>query len=204
MHARLKVTKQDIVIVDQRSKSFLIGFCGLMARAWSQAAATIKDTGGTNRALDEGAFTFNVTSTGGYGLQASWSGSTARNYTDVDKKGVVIGSGDTAVDPDDFALNTQIRSGEKTGTILYCGTSAHGWTLDTGADTGSFKILGIFHNVSGGSIDVKEVGVYCTGDIGVVAHPNELGYAILRDVITTISLADTEFLKVEYTISIAS
>jgi len=204
MHARLKVTKQDVIVVDQRSKSFLVGFCGLMARQWAQAAATVKDTGGTDRALDQGALTFWSTAPGGYGLTHGQSGTFTRFHTEIDKRGVVIGSDDTAVDPDDYGLTTQIRSGEKTGTILYCGTSVHGWTLDTGADTGSFKILGVFNNVSGGSIDVKEVGVYCAGDIGVVAHPNELGYAILRDVITTISLADTEFLKVEYTISIAS
>jgi hypothetical protein len=141
---------------------------------------------------------------GGYGLIKGRGDAFTHDYMDADQRGVVIGSDDTAVDPDDYGLNTQIRSGEKTGTILHCGTSAHGFTHSTAADTGSFKILGVFHNVSGGSIDVKEVGLYASGDRGSQTHPNIVNYCILRDVITTISLANTEFLKVEYTISIAS
>lgn len=204
MHAKLKITKQDVVVVNQRSKSFLRAFCGLMARQWAQDNDTIKNVAGADIALDEGGFIFYCAAQGGYGLHHGHTAATAFAYQESDQRGVVIGSDSTAVDPDDFGLNTQIRSGEKTGTILYCGTGCHSWTMDTGADTASFKVLGIFHNVSGASIDVKEVGIYATGDTGSLTHPNSVNFCILRDVITTITLADTEFLKVEYTISIAA
>ena len=143
------------------------------------------------------------TSPGGYGLTYR-AAETVSTYIFADQMGIVIGSDDTAVTPTDTALGTQIRSGEKTGTILHCGTGVYGITSEATGDTGSFKVLGIFYNTSGASIDVKEVGIYAGGNCGNETHPNIYTYCILRDVITTISLADTEFLKVEYTISIAS
>jgi hypothetical protein len=203
MHAYLTVKKQGDILVAQRSKSFLIAFCGLMIRQWCQDSDTLDDTGGNSHALDEGTSIFCCVGQGGYGLVSKES-TTASDYMESDRLGIVIGSGTSTVVPDDNALQTQIRSGEKSNTILYCGTSVYGLTTDSGADTGSFKILGLFHNVSGGSIDVKEVGVYAGGDCGVQSHPNVFGYCIIRDNISTVALADEEFLEVEYTISIAT
>lgn len=202
MHAYLTVKKQGDIIVAQRSKSFVIAFCGLMARQWCQASDTLSDTGGNSQAYTADADTYYCTAPGGYGYTLDWLDNTAD--MESDRIGIVIGSGTGTVAPDDNALGTQIRSGEKTGTILYLGTSVYGITTNATTDTGSFKILGLFHNVSGGSIDVKEVGVYCVGDRIAQSAPNVFGYCILRDNISTVSLADEEFLEVEYTISIAT
>ena len=203
MKAFLTVKKQGDILVAQKSRSFVIGFCGLMARQWTGESDTLNDTGGNSQATDESAAVFLCAAQGGYGLARKES-TTATGYMESDRLGIVIGSGTGTVAPSDYSLGTQLRSGEKTGTILYLGTAVYGLTVDSGTDTGSFKILGLFHNVSGGSIDVKEVGVYAAGDTGVQSHPNIFGYCILRDNITTISLADEEFLEVEYTSSIAT
>jgi hypothetical protein len=202
MHAYLKVKKQGDILVARKSKSFLIAFCGLMARNWCQANDTLTDTGGNSQTHNQHQDAFYCSGAAGYGvvrdeIDNAWD-------LNADRLGVVIGSGTGTVVPNDTALGTQIRSGEKSGTILYCGTSIYGLTIDAGADTGSFKILGLFHNVSGGSIDVKEVGVYCAGDRTAQTYPNIHNYCILRDNISTVALADEEFLEVEYTISIAT
>ena len=202
MYAYLTVKKQGNILVAQKSKSFVIAFCGLMARQWCQDSDTLDDTGGNSQAYSQTDNAFMCTREGGYGIARDWIDNTVD--MEADRIGIVIGSGTSTVVPDDNALQTQIRSGEKSGTILYCGTSVYGLTIDSGTDTGSFKILGIFHNVSGGSIDVKEVGVYCPGDRASQSYPNVFGYCIIRDNITTIALADEEFLEVEYTISIST
>jgi len=203
MHAHLKVKKQNVILIDHRSKSFVKAFVGLMARQWSLSDVVIQDTSGAERTEDAASYFCYCPSPGGYGktINYSYSG----DYTmESDRRGVVIGSDDTAVAPDDYNLDVQIRSGEKTGTIYYCGTGVHGLTTEDTGDTGSFKILGIFKNVSGASIDVKEVGVYASGLCASASYPDVYNYCILRDNITTISLADGEYLEVEYTISIAA
>lgn len=204
MHANLKITKQNVTIINQRSKSFVIGFVGLLARQLAVTNVVVQATNGDNETGAITANAFRCISAGGYGLQRSLAYGGSIVYEDTDQRGVVIGSGTATVAPDDYGLATQIRSGEKTGTILYCGTSVHGLTTEDTGDTGEFKILGIFKNVSGGSIDVKEVGVYAAGDCAYFVYPNLFNYCILRDNITTISLADGEYLEVEYTISIAT
>lgn len=204
MQAHLTVKKQGMTVISQKSKSFVIAFCGLMIRQWCQAVDTFDDTGGNSTNNDMNPFTFWCTSPGGYGLMHGRLTVSSTEYMESDRRGIVIGSGTGTVAPDDIALGTQIRSGEKTGTILYCGTGVYGITVDADTDTGSFKVLGIFHNVSGGSIDVKEVGIYATGEQESSAHPNIFNFCILRDTISTVALADEEFLEVEYTISIAT
>lgn len=203
MRAYLKVKKNNKIIIDKKSKSFLIAFCGLMARQWCQSSDTLNDTGGNSHTLGEQGAAFCLDSPGGYGHFYSYLG---EKHSSVlrDHRGIVIGSGTGTVAPNDHGLGNQISSGEKSGTILRIGEAVHGLTIDTGTDTASFKILGIFKNISGGSIDVKEVGIYVQGDVGTQSYPNYFGYCILRDNITTISLADGEYLEVEYTISIAS
>jgi hypothetical protein len=204
MHAMLEVKKQNRTVIKQKAKSFVIAFCGLMVRQWCQTTDTFDDTGGSSTDNDEGNFVFWCTSPGGYGLMHGKVTTTDTNYMESDRLGVVIGSGTATVAPNDSALGTQIRSGEKTGTIFYHGTGVHGITVDAGTDTGSFKVVGIFQNLSGASIDVKEVGLYATGEQEPSVHPNIFNFCILRDTITTVSVADGEFLEVEYTISIAT
>jgi hypothetical protein len=203
MHAYLTVKKQGDILVAQKSKSFVIAFPGLMARQWCQTTDTLDDTGSNSLSTDMAKHPFYCSVRGGYGLMDKRTESETF-HMESDRLGVVIGSGSTAVAPNDYALGTQIRSGEKPGTILYCGTSIHSLSINATTDVGSFNVLGIFHNVSGGSIDVNEVGVYATGDTTGQGYPDIYGYCILRDTISTVALADEEFLEVEYTISIST
>jgi len=201
--AFLTIKKQNDIVIKQPARSFLIAFPALLARQFMQSEdITIQSIEGTPRSEDKASHMCYCCSPGGYGytIQMGISGSYG-DYLKVQNQGIVIGSDLTAVDPDNYSLNTQINSGEGAGEILYCGTSVHGLTYEDVGDTGSFKILGIFKNISGGSIDIKEVGIYAVGDAGTGAYTN---FCILRDVISTISLADGEYLEVEYTISIAS
>jgi len=203
MKAFLSIKKNNKLIIKQPARSFVIAFPALLARQFiNDEDITIQSTEGTPRTEGISSCPFYCCSPGGFGydVQMGNNGSYG-DYQPVDYCGVVIGSDNTAVDPDNYSLNTQIRSGDTTGKILYCGTSVHSLTYEDVGDTGSFKILGIFKNISGASIDVKEVGVYATGN---AANNTYINFCILRDVISTISLADGEYLEVEYTISIAS
>ncbi|NVM22096.1 MAG: hypothetical protein HWN68_10000 [Desulfobacterales bacterium] len=202
MQAYLTVKKQGTTVINQKSKSFLIGFCGLMIRQWCQDTDTLNDTGGNSHSSGQGTGIFGCRTFAGYGLTRDHID--ASNDMEADRCGIVIGSGTGMVAPDDYSLGTQIRSGEKAGTILYCGMVVYGLTIDAGTDQGSFKIMALFKNISGGSIDVKEVGLYMQGQRGAQSYPNVFGYCVLRDNITTVPLADGEFLEVEYTISIST
>lgn len=203
MKAVLTIKKNNEIVVKQSAKSFLIAFPALLARQFiNDEDITIQSTEGTPRTQGIATCPLYCCAAGGFGYdqQMANSGSYG-DFMPTDKIGVIIGSDDTAVDPDNYSLNTQIRSGDTTGKILYCGTGVHSLTYEDTGDTGSFKILGIFKNISGASIDVKEVGIYACGDADTNTHIN---FCILRDVISTIALANSEYLEVEYTISIAS
>jgi hypothetical protein len=114
--------------------------------------------------------------------------------------GIVIGSDDTAIAPDDDALNTKILHGETAGKILYGGTEVYGLSFVN--PDGEFKIRRYFTNISGGDITVKESGIYAPGYIqssnGAVMYP----FCISRDVFAPIVVADTEILEVTYTVQI--
>jgi hypothetical protein len=190
-------------VVDQPSRSFLVAFPALLARHWAQAACTLVDAGDNSASDDMTPCPFHMTSHGGYGYPAYLSNGSPSGTVgsrSADSQGIVIGTGTAAVVPDDNALQTQIRSGEDATEIMYFGTAIYGLTIDTGADTASFTVEALFKNMSGGSITVNEVGIYANGEGGSIYK-----FCIIRDKLASgQAVADGEYLKVTYTISIAS
>ena len=209
LRAHLKITKEDVnhrieVVADQPSKSFLLAFPSLMARQWMQTNDSCKDTAGQVMAVGAVSYPFHMTSYGGYGrgiyiATGNWSTSLA-----ADEQGIVIGTDGAALQPDQYAMISQIRSGEIANTVMHYGTCVYGLTINPTTDEAHFHVESIFNNKSGGSINVNEVGIYANGYGGGDSYPNEQQYCIVRDILATIALADTEFLKVLYTLSIAT
>ena len=210
LRAHLKITKETAdhrieVVADQPSRSFLLQFPSLMARQWMQANDTCKDTAGQTVTADTVKLPFHATSFGGYGRGLYINnGSSIEEQMAADEQGIVIGTDPAAVQPDQYAMISQIRSGETSGKVMYCGTYVYGLTINDTTDEASFKVAAIFENMSGGAINVNEVGIYANGDTPGSQYPNEQQYCISRDVVSTIALADDEYLKVTYTISIAT
>lgn len=116
-------------------------------------------------------------------------------------QGIVVGTDNTAVTPQDDAMGAIINHGEAAGEFLYGGTEIYGLTI-AGAN-GSFVIRRYFTNVSGGGITVEEVGIYspaCTSGGTVPRYTNQ--FCIARDVTGGVAVADTEILEVTYTVQI--
>ncbi len=211
LRAHLKITRETVdhrveVLVDEPSRSYLLQMPSLMARQWMQTTDTCKDTAGQSISSSYVRCPFHMTSPGGYGrgLYFRESSGDAKDQFDADGQGIVIGTDPAAVQPDQYAMISQIRSGETSGKVMYCGTYVYGLTINATTDEAHFHVEAIFHNKSGGSINVNEVGIYANGCGNTDAYPNQQQYCILRDVVSTIALADDEFLRVEYTLSIAT
>ncbi len=110
-------------------------------------------------------------------------------------QGIAVGTGNTAVDVADNAIETIINSGVSTGQLIY-GPVAIG-PMEVDADGAiSWNISRSFQNRSGGSITVEEIGLQhrlvTTGGIKIF---------LLDRTLSTNVLADNARLLVTYTIS---
>jgi len=175
-----------------------------MARQWMQTTEACKDAAGQVMSVYSTArLPFHVSGSPGYGRTLHVTYSTyMEDSLDADGQGIVIGTDNAAVQPDQYALIGQIRSGETTGKVMYCGTYVYGLAINDSTDKASFKVAAIFQNMSGGSIN--EVGIYANGAGNSDSYPNQQQYCIARDVVSTIALAYAEFARVEYTAGIAT
>lgn len=75
-----------------------------------------------------------------------------------DGYGIVVGTGETAVEIDDYVLETPIANGVGAGQLQYGATSFI--AVSVVGSTAKFTISRTFTNDSGDNIDVKEVGLY--------------------------------------------
>ena len=115
--------------------------------------------------------------------------------------GIVIGTDNTAVTPQDNALAAKIPHGEETGEILYGGTELFG--LSFANPNGSMNIRRYFTNMLGGNLSVAECGIYSPGLES--NYPRHYGYyyCICRDVVSpAVVVANGEILSVVYTVTI--
>jgi len=207
LRAHLKIIKEDVnhnfkVVIDQPSRSFLLQFPCLMARQWMQTTDASKDAAGQVMATGAVKYPFHMTSYGGYGRGIYNQVNDWGYYMAADEQGIVIGTDPAAVQPDQYAMISQIRSGEIANTVMHYGTCVYGLTINATTDEAHFHVQALFENMSGGSINVNEVGIYANGYGNGDNYPNQQQYCIVRDVISTIALANTEHLKVIYTLSI--
>ncbi len=144
----------------------------LLMRMGAADVATVKDTGGTDRTIDQSDTTKMMDATGGSG--------------DADT-GIVVGTGTTAVAIDDNVLATLIAHGTGGGQMEY-GTQTNPSDVSDSGTQANFVLYRTFTNSSGSAIVVAEVGLYVkqmyTGaGTGV--------FCIARDLVTATSIADS-------------
>jgi len=115
--------------------------------------------------------------------------------------GIQIGTGVVAPTPTDIALGTRIAHGRAGGEMEYGGCEMV--NMAVAAPNMTFDIRRYFTNLSGGGITVEEVGIYAlgtkwSGGDEDVAFP----FLIARDLTGGVAVADTELLRVIYTVQI--
>ena len=113
--------------------------------------------------------------------------------------GIVIGTGSAAVTIDDYKLDSQIINGTGPGQMRHL-VSTPGWPSVAGSNC-DFLTSRTFLNNSGGSVMVRESGIYCR-----VKGPTYYGYAcIVRDVLATPqAVPDGGSITVDYTLRITA
>lgn len=118
------------------------------------------------------------------------------NYT-TNRVGIQVGTGTNAVTINDYALQTPIVHGDSAGEFVHYGTWLYNYTV--GASTATFDAEKIFYNDSGGSITVNETALY-----GIYLTTTHTSHCLIRDKLSSgVAVADTEYLKVKYTISVS-
>lgn len=145
--------------------------------------------------------TCSLVGTNGIDRGASWEQDNwkFKAVADEDYIGIVVGTGTTAVTIDDYKLATQIMHGTGSGQMRHL-ASTPGWPSVVGSDC-SFLTSRTFLNNSGGSITVRESGIYCR-----CKGPTYYGYAcIVRDVFgTPQAVPDGGSITIDYTLGITA
>jgi hypothetical protein len=114
--------------------------------------------------------------------------------------GIVIGTGDTAFSVDHYTLGTIIAHGASSGQMAYAAMAGASSAYTSGTKTWKATLARIFNNNSGGSITVKETGLYAV----FCMYANNLTryYMVERSVLDpTVPVANGAQLTVTYEIS---
>lgn len=137
---------------------------------------SVIDTGGTSRSIAFGTARFY-----------------AKGAVNDDTKGIVIGTGSTAVDITDSKLVTKIADGVAATQMIYQVMQFDGSVTTTATDA-TFATWRNFNNNSGGSITVAETAIYvsATGFL----------FCAFRDVPTSLAVPDGGGCYVKYTLKI--
>jgi hypothetical protein len=118
----------------------------------------------------------------------------------IDTQGIVVGIGDTAFSPEQNKLVTGIVHGITAGTLSHAEMNAGSMAYTGGTTTWAHTRSRIFNNNSGGSITVKEVGLYLKSEM--YGGSNNLFYMMERSVLApTVAVANGAQLTVTYEIS---
>ena len=124
----------------EKSRSFVRAWLHLLYAHMTSFTLSTPDIGGVNRTIREDDISFQMNGNGG------------TSY------GIMFGTGDTAVDVEDYALEALIATGGGAGQFQYCLTEVAERVV-AGADC-SFTITRRAFNLSGGDITVAEWGLY--------------------------------------------
>lgn len=111
--------------------------------------------------------------------------------------GILIGTGNTAFDIEQYSLVTPIANGTETGQMSYQGMDAGTGSWTSGTLTYNFNWFRYFNNNSGGAITVNEVGLAANTEVSdyyVLFERHVIGGGLEVD--------DTAQLKCEYDISL--
>ena len=111
----------------------------------------------------------------------------------ADYGGIVVGTSDTPVSLDQYALQAKISHGTGSGQLSYGATTVESITTGT---TWMFRVLRTFTNNSGSSITIKELGLF------VAARNTNDSFMLCRDVPTSaITVPNGSTLTLRYIIS---
>jgi hypothetical protein len=111
--------------------------------------------------------------------------------------GIVVGSGDTPVNLGQYALASLITHGTGSGQLSYGTTTVETLTKDT---AWYFRVIRTFTNNSGGSVTVKEIGLYVR--LWLRESPYYYSCMFARDVLPApVTVPNGSTLTVRYIIS---
>ncbi|MBA7710945.1 hypothetical protein ES703_119895 [subsurface metagenome] len=126
------------------SESFVLAFLDILYIQCARLTHDVKDIGGNIRATVYNSANFNQIYAAGIG-----------------DRGIVVGTGNTAVAIDDFKMEAQIVNGEGAGQLYHqAGQKIAPSTVGTRRHWYHSRE---FDNVSGGTITAKECGIYGMG-----------------------------------------
>lgn len=130
-----------------KARSYVTNYLHLLSECMDLSnTTTLKDTGGTDRTVQEtgtASNTFGVAVGGGDATQ-----------------GIVLGTGTNTPLPADYQLQIPIAHGTGSGQLSYGACSAGG--VGAVGNRSSFTVTRGFTNNSSGAITVREVALYCT------------------------------------------
>lgn len=112
----------------------------------------------------------------------------------LDTRGIVIGTGFTAVDITDYALATQIAHGTGTGQMSH-GVQVTPTAVTVSGDTVTFDLDRTFTNNSGAIITVRECGVYFLNEV--------VNFCAIRDIITPVAVPALGTIRIVYTLKMS-
>lgn len=115
-------------------------------------------------------------------------------------RGILVGTSDTAFSLDHYTLQAIITDGTGAGKFSHQSAIVNAPTYDGGPQTWSIVTSRIYNNNSGGSITVKEVGIYGAGSM--FNGNNGANYMMERSVLSpAVAVANGAQLTVTYEIS---
>jgi hypothetical protein len=154
----------------------LLKFLEAFFRGDGAAGVSATDTGGSTRTI-EGTHAY-----GAYGAyEASWMGGAAP--AGDDSYGVLVGSGSSPVDLNQYALASKIPHGTGAGQLSYGPTSLDDFGVDytVSPPVYRFRLVRSFANASSSSVAINEVGFAVRYRLAA----SEFRFLIARDVLPT-------------------
>jgi hypothetical protein len=192
------------------SRSFVKPFVVNLYEHWAMQPYATTDINGDSRSrLDTSLYntapSFHVGCSGGNTPTANtnldYSISSYIFTFEAHQCGLVIGSGTTAVIPEQYNLTTPIIHGTGTGELEFFGTEVGDLEIGVG-DTAYYEVRRIFRNSSGGNVTIGELGLSSSG-FGYYNQPSYFLY--VRDVPTApIVVPDGNYIQIIYTIQITA
>ena len=168
----------------RKSKSFVLQFMMFVERNLHGNILATLDTGNVSRTVPS-------TASAGWTFHAV----TCNSGDNDDNFGIVIGTGVTPPENDDYALETQIAHGTGAGQLDY---GAHNWTATAivGANV-DLVVSRSFYNGSGSTVTVNEIGIYVKSYSAATPYY----FCVVRDVLAAgVDVLDTQTLTVQYTL----
>jgi hypothetical protein len=147
----------------------------------SNTGTTVIGTDGTSKTL----YTEDGYSSGQHGGGTPMA---AKAPDDDSSYGIVVGSGATPVNLNNYALASPIPHGTSAGQLDYDPVTVEDLGLDTGVSPPVYRLrlIRVFKNLSGGAVNINEVGLMLRSRwYDSLNNIQDLKYLVARDVLPT-------------------